>query len=227
VLREDIRNENLLYLGTEFAAWASLDRGDSWVKINNNLPTVAVHEFAQHPTVNELVAATHGRSIWILDVTMLRQLNEDTLEAKAHLFEPATAVRWQYLPRRGGTNRSFQGTNPQRGAHIYYSLKEKARGVTLKVVDVAGKTVRDLRASGDAGMHRVTWDLIAPGKRSRQGQPAPGRAAEDGLYRIVLAVDGKEYSTTLRVEGDPEAPKGVFLAEELEGEEDDDEEIVD
>src|SRR5262249_3223369 len=62
-LREDISNPDLLYLGTEFAVWASLDRGKSWVKINNNLPTVAVHEIAIHPTAGEIVAATHGRSL--------------------------------------------------------------------------------------------------------------------------------------------------------------------
>ncbi len=61
VLREDIEKENLLYLGTEFAAWASLDRGQTWVKINSNLPTVAVHEFAQPTGVDEIVAATFGR----------------------------------------------------------------------------------------------------------------------------------------------------------------------
>src|SRR5262249_29963384 len=73
-LREDIENQNLLLCGTEFAVYASINRGGSWTKINNNLPTVAVHEFAFHPTAGEVVAATHGRSLWILDVTPLRQM---------------------------------------------------------------------------------------------------------------------------------------------------------
>ena len=59
-LREDIKNQNVLYAGTEFAAWASLDRGANWLKINNNLPTVAIHEFAQHPTTGEVVVATQS-----------------------------------------------------------------------------------------------------------------------------------------------------------------------
>src|SRR5262249_5358083 len=71
VLREDIRNPDLLYLGTEFAIWASLDRGKSWNKLNNNLPTVAIHEIAIHPTAEEIVVATHGRSIWVLDIAPL------------------------------------------------------------------------------------------------------------------------------------------------------------
>src|SRR5262249_25644872 len=72
VLREDVENGQLLYLGTEFAAWASINRGESWTKINNNLPTVAIHEIAVHPTAGGIVAATHGRSLWVLDVGALR-----------------------------------------------------------------------------------------------------------------------------------------------------------
>ena len=68
VLREDVLNPNLLYLGTEFATWASVNRGQAWHKINNNLPTVAVHELAIHPTAGEMVAATHGRSAWVLQL---------------------------------------------------------------------------------------------------------------------------------------------------------------
>src|SRR5262249_29143051 len=111
VLREDIENPNLLYLGTEFFCYCSLDRGKSWVKINNNLPTVAIHEIAQHPTVGEIVAATHGRSLWILDVTALRRLTPETV-SKATLFAPSPAVRWQPDVSRGRTNRRFVGDNP-------------------------------------------------------------------------------------------------------------------
>lgn len=62
-VREDLYSENLLYVGTEFGLYASIDRGGSWTRINNNLPTVAVHEVAIHPTAGEIVAATHGRSL--------------------------------------------------------------------------------------------------------------------------------------------------------------------
>jgi photosystem II stability/assembly factor-like uncharacterized protein len=83
VLREDRANPNLLYCGTEFAAYASTNRGGSWTKINNNLPTVAIHEFAQHPTTGEMVAATHGRSLWVVDVTPLRQLTPELLKGRS------------------------------------------------------------------------------------------------------------------------------------------------
>src|SRR5207253_7994756 len=100
VLREDIENSSLLYLGTEFAVHVSLNMGTSWTKLNNNMPTVAVHEFAQHPTAGEIVAATHGRSLWVLDVTPLRQMTEEALKAKAFLFRPNAVVKWRQEPER-------------------------------------------------------------------------------------------------------------------------------
>src|SRR5439155_5406666 len=118
-LREDIVNPNLLFLGSEFGAWVSLNRGQSWVKLNNNLPTVAVHEFAIHPTAGEMVAATHGRSLWVLDINPLRQMTAGVLQEKAHLYEPNTAVRWRTEPSRGtpfgSGDRRFLGENPPPG----------------------------------------------------------------------------------------------------------------
>lgn len=73
-LREDYVNPNVLYCGTEFGIWVSLNRGASWANLNNNLPTVAVHEVAQPTTASEIVVATHGRSVWVLDVASLRQM---------------------------------------------------------------------------------------------------------------------------------------------------------
>ena len=114
-LREDVENENLLFCGTEFAIFASINRGATWAKINNKLPTVAIHEVAIHPTAGEIAVATHGRSIWILDVSALRQMKTSVLTDKVHLFKPQTAIRWQTVETFGGTNRRFIGTNPPRG----------------------------------------------------------------------------------------------------------------
>jgi photosystem II stability/assembly factor-like uncharacterized protein len=184
VLREDIQNPELLYLGTEFAVWASLDRGKSWTKINNNLPTVAVHELCQHPTSGEIAAATHGRSIWICDVSALRQMTPEVLAAGAYLYKPTSAVRWTREPRHAGTNRRFVGKNPDSGAAIYYSLAKKPEKIGLKVVDIDGKTVRELTVSGEPGLHRIVWDLSrgtgAGGGRGGRGGPAGGGGGRGG-----------------------------------------------
>src|SRR5262249_25421057 len=129
VLREDVSNANLLYLGTEFGGYASTNRGASWTRVNNNLPTAAVHEIAVHPTAGEIVAATHGRSLWVLDVTALRQMTADALKAKATLYRPNVVTYWKNEPERGspyGTgSRKYAGQNPLTGAQIYYSLTKK------------------------------------------------------------------------------------------------------
>jgi photosystem II stability/assembly factor-like uncharacterized protein len=157
VLREDGSNPDLLYLGTEFAAWVSLDRGGSWSKLNSNLPTVAIHELAVHPTAGELVAATHGRSLWILDVTPLRQMTPEVSKARAHLFRSAPAVLWrQGLPRGttyAGGSRRFVGQNPPPGAQVYYALAGKANKINLKIVDFDGKTMQELPVKNERGLH--------------------------------------------------------------------------
>jgi photosystem II stability/assembly factor-like uncharacterized protein len=220
VLREDIENPNLLYLGTEFGAWCSLDRGKTWDRLNTNLPTVAVHEFAIHPRAGEVVAATHGRSLWILDVTALRQLTPGALKADAQLYKPATAFRWTVQPSRGRTNRRFIGENPPAGAPLYYSLGKNASKVSLQVRDVDGKVLRELKAETQAGLHKVVWNLTqAPERRPDRDRPSqqPGRPVAPGTYLIVLTVDGAEHKQPLRVEGDADASNALLT-------EDDDEE---
>jgi len=231
VLREDIQNPNLLFLGTEFGAWVSVNRGESWTKLNNNLPTVAIHEFAIHPTAGEIVAATHGRSLWVLDVTPLRQMNKGVLTAKAHLFEPNTVVRWRSEPARisiyGSGSRRFYGQNPPPGAQIHYSLTRKAENVGLKVVDYAGKTVSELPAKKDPGFHLIPWNLArsaarpadrpaggGAGRRQAQGAVFGGQAVPNGIYRVVLTVDGQEFNQPLRVEGDPAAASTLIAPDD-------------
>ncbi len=241
-LREDVKNQDLLLVGTEFAVFASLNRGASWTKINNNLPTVAVHELAIHPTAGEMVAATHGRSLWVLDITALRQMSGETLKAEAHLYEPNTVVRWRSEPARGspyGTgHRKFVGENPPSGAQIFYSLSKKADKIGLKVVDYAGQTVRELQPKNEPGLHQIAWDLNRQSPRRQQGasaatRPQVGqeqrregsaqrreltiregqestRPTSVGVYRVVLTVDGKEHTQTLRVESDPTRPPTIL-----------------
>jgi photosystem II stability/assembly factor-like uncharacterized protein len=221
-LREDLYNRDVLYLGTEFSAFASIDRGASWTRINNNLPTVAVHEFAQHPTAGEMVAATHGRSLWVLDVTPLRQLKPDAVKPPATLLAPNTAIRWRQKPLRGTVygmgSRDYFGENPQPGAHVYYALTRKVGKLSLSVRDYAGKTLASLPVKNEPGLHRVTWNL--------QGKPAtavgvdallparPAGGAPPGTYRVVLTVDGQDLSQGFRVENDPTLPARTVIAED-------------
>src|SRR5262249_40199184 len=137
----------------------------------------------------EMVAATHGRSLWVLDVTPLRQMTAAVVKAKMQLYEPNAVVRWHSDPTRNGSmfgsgSRQFLGKNPEPGAHIYYSLNEKAKKVTLKVVDYTGKTVREMNASGEPGLHLLTWDLRMPaGARGGAGPGGGQRGAGPGGFQ--------------------------------------------
>jgi photosystem II stability/assembly factor-like uncharacterized protein len=238
VLREDRKQPDLLYLGTEFALWASLDRGGSWFRLNGpTLPTVAVHEIAQPVTADEIVAATHGRSLWVLDVTTLRQLRPGQGKDQAELYAPATVTRWQLDFTHEGMfrtgTRHFVGQNPSRQAAIDFLLPKNAEKLSLKVLDPLGNLVREVDVSKEkeAGMHRVSWDLTG-GKSAKQAKqpkkakgPRPGGPltpagppVKPGTYRVVLAVDGVERTRLLAIEPDPRtrtAGSAVNEAEEL------------
>lgn len=234
VLREDVVNRDLLYLGTEFGIWFSLNRGQTWNKLNNNLPTVAVHEIAVHPTAGEIVAATHGRSLWILDVSALRQFSFDTLKTQNVFYKPQEVIRWQSEPSRGGTNRQFRGENPPGGAVLYYSLKEKAERVRITFLDTNGNRLASISGGNEKGLNRVTWNLVARGGGGRR----PGRqrppAITTGEIRAVLNVDGVELTQTLKLVADPTVPADVRAEQakedtekRLESDEDDEEEEQD
>jgi photosystem II stability/assembly factor-like uncharacterized protein len=233
-LREDVTNPNLLYCGTEFALFVSLDRGGSWTKINNNLPTVAVHEVAIHPTAGEIVAATHGRSLWILDVTALRQMASESVKEKPTLYKPNTLVRWQDMPGRGRSGRRFVGQNPATTAQVYYSLPKKADKVALRFVDIDGKPMAELNAPAEGGLHKVAWDTVLrpPGEQQARGGGgalfgggrfqgrAGGRMVPPGAYRVVLLIDGKEAGgQSFAIEGDPSPQRSLSAEEEDEDEE--------
>jgi hypothetical protein len=206
-LHEDRSNADLLYLGTEFGFFVSINRGKDWTRMNgtNGLPTVPVHDFAQHPTRNDLIVGTHGRSIWILDVGPLREASEDALNARAHLFKPGTAIISTREPQAANSGtRRFVGENPATGAVIYYTLNKKGRDVTLHIEAGDGTVVQTLDPSSERGLHRMTWNLRltssnADGRGSGRRRFRRGRQATPGTYRIVLKESGQRYEQTLEV----------------------------
>lgn len=215
VLREDIVNRNILYLGTEFGLWVSVDRGESWTKFHNDLPTVAVHEVAQHESNGDIVVGTHGRGAWAIDATPLRQMNDAARSASVHLYTPNTVVQWRYAPERGrGAHGWFTGENPSRDAAIYYSLGENARDLSIDIFDIAGKLVRtlDIPENGQrAGLHKIEWDLRrAPPTGSQRQRFRRGAMVEAGSYRLVLSSGDVVVSRVFEVVNDPDEPTIAF-----------------
>jgi len=189
VIREDPARRGLLYAGTERGVFVSFNDGAQWQPLQLNLPTTPIRDLVIHSA--DLVAATHGRSFWILDdVTPLREASSQIENSPAYLFKPEIA--WRMHPGSDeGTPLPAEipaGENPPDGAMIDYYLKSAAAGpVTLEIFDSTGKLVRryssaervppvnpkqlDIPAawvhpaeppSATAGMHRFVWDLHYP-----------------------------------------------------------------
>lgn len=162
VIKEDLKNPNLLFVGTEFAVFYSMNGGRSWTKLNINMPTVAVHDLVIHPRDNDLIAGTHGRGIWIMDdITPLQQANEEVLSSDAFLFENRVATRWLNINTGGGGGSLYyQGENPSRDATINYYLGPSARGaVQFEITDFTGNFKKTYSVKAEPGINRLHWDM--------------------------------------------------------------------
>ena len=226
-VREDPKNRALLFVGTDFGLFLSLDGGVSWEKFMNNLPTVRTDEVQVHPRESDLIVATHGRSIWIADdISPLQQLTPEVRAQDVWLFEPRAAVAWLFDLRSdhdvGGDHR-FEGENPARGTAISYYLSAAATGeVKVKVTDLAGRTLCESKGPSTAGIHRVQWALVAPmlagtgrggagaapdvscsgaagGRGGGAGGGGGANAVAPGSYVATLTVGGREFTRTIRV----------------------------
>lgn len=218
-VREDPRNPNLLYAGTERGLYISFDGGQNWQKMPN-LPAVPVHDMVVHPIMNDLVVGTHARSVYVFDdITPLQEISADILNKPAHLFTPPTA--WRYsgrFSRYGRGDRPYAAPTPASGAMITYYLKEKPKEgrVRLQILDAQGKVLRELtRIPQEPGIHRVEWDLRmrvgaeeeepetpAPGQRPTPGRTPLGPQVLPGTYTVRLIVGDfqTEKPLTVRVE---------------------------
>lgn len=162
VLREDPDNDNLLFAGTESGLYVSFNRGASWGPLGN-LPPVPVDDIAVHPREHDLVIATHGRSIYVLDnIRPLQLLTASVMNEPAHLFPVAPAFGYQPLPgwAESAGSAVFRGTNPPVGAVIDVYVKEfTGDQITIAVAGPGGRPVANLTSPGVPGFSRITWDL--------------------------------------------------------------------
>jgi hypothetical protein len=162
VIREDPANRDLLFLGTDVGAYVSTDRGSSWQRFMTGLPTVPVHDLQIHPRDRELIAATHGRSIWIVDVAPLEQMNNTLMSRSATFFTPKTAYQYsQGFTQNFTGNKYFVAPNPPYGAELVYRLTSGSSRDSTKILvtDIRGDTVRSLTGPGGVGLHTAYWDL--------------------------------------------------------------------
>jgi len=191
VVKEDPKNPDLLYAGTEFGLYLSLDRGRTWEKFMNDYPTVRTDDILVHPRDGDLIVATHGRSIWIADdITPLQQWNAQVASADATLFDVRPAVAYLSDIRTDistGGEKEFEGENPERGTAIQFHIRAGVSGdATISIADPSGRTLCETTMPAAPGIHRVQWTLAAPmlaagsGRGGRAGGAGAGRAAGPG-----------------------------------------------
>ena len=209
VIKEDLVKPDLLFLGTEFGLWVSIDGGKNWAQFKgNHFPAVAVRDLAVHPRDNDLVLATHGRGIWILDdITPLRALTPDLLTQEV-AFISARPVQQRIEGTGGWPNgdAAFVGENPPDAAVINYYQRERHLfgKLKLEVLDVSGRLIDELPASKRPGLNRVTWTMRAkPPRVPPAAQIAfagtRGPRLVPGVYTVRLTKAAKVSETKLAV----------------------------
>jgi photosystem II stability/assembly factor-like uncharacterized protein len=216
--REHPRNPNVLFAGTEFGLYVSIDKGAHWTRFQSNFPTVPVFDIAIHPRENDLILATHGRGVWIVDdITPIEQMTSAILDTPLHLFDLRTATEWRISDHKGVTgNKLMAAPNPPFGALIHYYLKTTLAGkddVVITIADKAGKTIRELKGPKSAGIQTVAWDLryeppfTVPtdggGGLFFFGGAPRGPFAVPGEYTIKVAAAGHTMEKFVKVEDDP------------------------
>jgi photosystem II stability/assembly factor-like uncharacterized protein len=217
VVREDPARRGLLYAAGEFGVYVSFDDGANWQSLRLNLPVVPIHNMVV--TGNDLVAATHGRSFWILDdLTPLQQLGDTVRGAAAFLYRPRDTWRL-----RGGPGFGAVGRNPPAGAVVHFNLRERpdsATLVTLEFLDSAGTLIRGFSSRGRtpaerldslrSGMNRFVWNTRYPDATGFQGLimwagNIAGPFAPPGNYQVRLTVGSWSGTQPLRLLADPRA----------------------
>ncbi|HMG36165.1 MAG TPA: hypothetical protein VKM94_19670 [Blastocatellia bacterium] len=219
VVREDPKNPNLVYVGTELGLFASYSAGGAWIPLESkNLPHVAVHDIVVHPRDNDLILATHGRSVWIMDdITSIQQMDAAIASQDIVLFDTRPALRFtQRFQKYGTGDKQYFGPNPPYGAIVTYYLKDKPDDKTdfkLQVMDSGGKVIREVKTlPRDKGINRTSWDLRAEGPRVRRpptdeeaaffGGPT-GPRVMPGTYTIRLTLGSKTVEKKVEVRLDP------------------------
>lgn len=209
VIKEDSVDPDLLFVGTELGLWISIDGGKRWAEFKGgNFPAAAVRDIAVQARENDLVLATHGRGIWIIDdVSSLRQLDEGFLAREAG-FLSARPVQ-QRIGGVGGWSEGdakFLGENPPGGAVITYYQKTRHLfgDLKLEILDAEGKVIDTIPASKRRGINRVSWSMrVKPPRVPRAAQVAfagtQGPRVLPGTYTVRLTKNKQVYETKIEV----------------------------
>lgn len=224
VIREHPKNPNLLFAGGEFGLYVSFDRGDTWQEFKNNLPRVPVDDIQIHPRDNDLILATHGRSVWILDsISAMEQMDGRAANSSLNVFNVRPAIMWRMSRKRDFDGHdSFLGANPPDGAIIDFWSKAKPelKDVKIAILDASGKQVATIKPTAvEAGLNRLVWnlrsdrvvpptqqELNAAERMAAAGAEPPvfgGPKIDPGQYTVQITIGADKSSKAFTVEEDP------------------------
>jgi photosystem II stability/assembly factor-like uncharacterized protein len=215
VIKEDTVDPNLLFLGTEFGLWISTDDGQRWAPYKgSDFPAAAVRDIAVQPRGSDLVLATHGRGIWIIDdISSLRQLKPDLMEKDAAVLEGPPAI--QYFNANGGWpegDESFNG--PSRPADAFITYYQKRRHIfgdlKLEIFDQDGKLLDTIAGSKHRGLNRATWSMrlkppTIPPAAMALFEASVGPRVLPGAYTVKMTKGDQVYTAPLKLVLDPRA----------------------
>jgi len=208
-INEDPDNPNVLYIGTDYGVFVSIDSGKNWTNISEDAPDVIIMDMDIQERERDLALATYGRGFYIIDIYPFKEFSTEVFEEDAHLFDVQQTVKWAMIERRGESYGEFAvSTNPRTEAAIYYHIKTKAKSVKLKIEDLEGTLLQEVRGKGDPGLHKSVWNLRKRAAQSggnqqqmRRGSPS---LVEEGTYKVTLIVDDNEVVTKkFKVVDDP------------------------
>jgi photosystem II stability/assembly factor-like uncharacterized protein len=211
-IQEDYVNEDLLFLGTEFGLYVTIDGGMNWSHFTNNMPPVAVHFIDLQKKTNDLVMGTHGRGVIIIDdISPLRELNQETLAKDVHFFstEPFIMVEDSGFSGSFGGETQFVGANKPTSARIIYYLKKRHTfgKMSMEIQDMEGNKITTLNPSKSKGINVVNWNYttripkMAEGKTLSFGGFTSPRVSA-GTYKVVLTKGKNTYETTIDLKYD-------------------------
>ncbi len=218
VIAEDSVNPNLLFLGTEFGLWISADGGQRWAQYKgSNFPAVAVRDIVVQTRESDLVLATHGRGIWIIDdISPLRALNPDLMSKEAVLL-PGRSI--QYFQANGGWaegDESFNGRSRPEDAQITYYQKSRHifGDLKIEILDNDGKLVDTVAGTKHRGLNRASWSMhvkapAVPPAATALFEAASGPRVLPGTYTVKLTKGDNVYTEQLNVTLDPRAKFSV------------------
>nr|WKN34244.1 glycosyl hydrolase [Tunicatimonas sp. TK19036] len=221
VVRADPKREGLLYAGTEYGMYVSFNDGDSWQPFQMNLPIVPITDLAIKN--DNLIAATQGRSFWLIDdITPLHQLSDSVVASNFHLFKPIDTYKMPGgTSYRGSEMTSLtEGTNHPGGVMLHYYMKEKpdtATTVKLEIMDQQGKLIRsyatdakedDEKLEVAQGLNRFVWDMQYPEASDFKGMilwggGTQGPEAVPGTYTAKLTMNDESQETEFVILKDP------------------------